>query len=59
MDIMTEDQIERRFEAMIDALDQKFLKAGPMVGDEIEYDLRIRAIEAWAEAQYAKLRSAA
>jgi hypothetical protein len=50
---MTEDQIEARIERMIDHLDRVFL-AGQI--DEKTYDLAMRDLHAWAEAQYLKHR---
>ncbi len=50
---MTEEQIERRVEAMIDRLDERFM-SDPELTQEA-YDARIREIDAWAEAQYATI----
>lgn len=52
---MTEDQIERRVEARVDAADRAFM-ARRMT--QAEYDACIKAINAWAGAQYAQKRSA-
>lgn len=45
---MTEDQIERRAEKMMDALDRKFM-AGQI--DQKTYDSNVKDLDRWAEAQ--------
>jgi hypothetical protein len=49
---MTEQQIERRVELMMDELDEKFLKLNMRQG---EYDQRCDAINKWADEQYRKI----
>jgi hypothetical protein len=46
---MTEEQIERRVEHMIDILDRMFM-AGRM--EQAAYDAEIRRINAWADREY-------
>ncbi len=46
---MSEDQIERRAESMMDAADRAFM-AGRLTQDE--YDGECHRINAWVEAQY-------
>lgn len=43
---MTEDQIERRVEARVDALDRAFMRG---LFEQADYDKRMKAIDAWAE----------
>lgn len=45
---MTEDQIERRFEKMVDQLDREYLSSG-MTADT--YHLRMKQIDEWAWMQ--------
>ena len=47
--MLTEDQIERRVEKMIDYLDRMFM-AGKMT--QADYDKRIADTNKWAEAKY-------
>jgi len=51
---MTEDRIERSVEAKIDSADEAFM-AGKI--SQERYDARMKEIKAWADAQYAKVRS--
>lgn len=46
---MTEEQIERYVERMMDHLDRVFL-AGQMT--QKNYDLAVKEVHAWAEAKY-------
>lgn len=46
---MTEDQIERRVESKIDAIDRAFM-TGRMT--QAEYDAAIKAVDVWATMQY-------
>ena len=46
---MTEEQIERRVERMMDHLDRVFM-AGQI--DQKTYDLGVRDLHEWAEAKY-------
>jgi hypothetical protein len=46
---MTEDQIERQVERMIDHIDRRFLN-GWMTQEE--YDIAIWEVDRWAEARY-------
>jgi hypothetical protein len=48
---MTEDQIERRVERMMDALDAQ-LMSGALT--QREYDNNVRDLDAWAEAKFAE-----
>lgn len=50
---MTEDQIERRVERMVDHLDALLL-AGEL--SQRDYDSNMRDLDRWAEAQYAAAR---
>lgn len=52
---MTEEQIERRVEKMIDHLDRVFLR-GEMSQDN--YNKAMRDLHHWAEAQYDKVETA-
>jgi hypothetical protein len=45
---MTEDQIERRVERMMDALDAQLMSGALTQG---EYDSNVRDLDAWAEAK--------
>jgi hypothetical protein len=51
---MTEDQIERRIERMMDALDREYCSTA--MSDQ-EYNGRIDQIDAWAEAQLKQRRT--
>jgi hypothetical protein len=48
---MTEDQIERRVERMMDALDAQLMN-GALT--QREYDSNVRDLNAWAEAKFAE-----
>jgi hypothetical protein len=48
--MMTEDQIERQVERMMDHLDAQFLSS-PMTQEE--YDAKVREINAWANSRLA------
>jgi hypothetical protein len=52
---MTENQIERRVEKMIDRLDRQFM--ADVIGQQ-EYDTRMKAIRDWADAESAKAERA-
>lgn len=49
---MTEDQVERRVERMVDLLDAAFMR-----GDftQEEYDARMKAVDEWAEARLSEI----
>ena len=49
---MTEDQIERRVERMIDSLDARFMR-GTLSREE--YDREMDDITAWANLQYSQM----
>jgi hypothetical protein len=49
---MTEDQIERQVERMMDSLDRQLLSFS--ITQE-EYDTEVKEINAWAEDQYKTL----
>ena len=51
---MTEDKIERSVEAKVDSADEAFM-AGKI--SQERYDARMKEIKAWADAEYAKVRS--
>jgi hypothetical protein len=51
---MTEDQIERQVERMMDHLDQVFLSSS-MTQDE--YDTKVKEINVWAENQYTVMQT--
>lgn len=53
--MLTEDQIERHVERMIDRLDVRFVR-GALT--QAEYDLRMRAIDDWAQREYPFSRTA-
>lgn len=44
---MSEDEIERRVERMVDALDRRFMN-GKM--DQAQYDAEMAKIDAWSKA---------
>ncbi len=46
---LTEEQIERRVERMIDGIDHVYLTTSMA---RAEYDALIRAVDAWAEREY-------
>jgi hypothetical protein len=50
---MTEEQIERKVERAMDALDARLM--GNRLS-QAEYDAQVRELNKWAEAQYAKVR---
>ena len=54
--MLTEDQIERRIERMMDSLDRKFM-AG--VIDQKAYDSGIADLRRWEEAKYRELNALA
>ena len=43
---MSEDEIERRVERMVDALDRRFMKSAM---DQAQYDAEMAKINQWAE----------
>ena len=47
--LLTEDQIERRVERAIDALDKRFMNGD--IG-QLEYDMEIVRIDRWSYQQY-------
>jgi hypothetical protein len=49
---MTEDQIERRVETRMNALDRKLLM-GVLTQDD--YDLAVKQLDQWAQAEYSTL----
>lgn len=51
---MTEDQIERAVERMIDKADKKFL-SGEMT--DTEYDMEISIINRWSKEEYKRSKS--
>jgi hypothetical protein len=50
---MTEDQIERRVEHMVNVADARLMR-GRLA--QAEYDAEMKRIHAWAEAQYQKAK---
>jgi len=48
---MTEDQIERRVEMIMDALDARLMSGSLSQSD---YDQEVKRLRAWAEQQYQK-----
>jgi hypothetical protein len=48
---MTEAEIERRVERMMDALDAQLMRGALTQG---EYDSNVRDLNAWAEAKFAE-----
>lgn len=52
MAILTEDQIERKVERMIDALDKSFMN-GDMTQEQ--YDTEMKSIDDWAQEQYKRI----
>lgn len=52
MAILTEDQIERKVERMIDALDKSFMN-GELTQDA--YDKEMKSIDDWAQEQYKRI----
>jgi hypothetical protein len=52
---MTEDQIERAVERLIDSLDQQFLTSNMT---QAAYDAAMREIDQWAEQQLARRTAA-
>lgn len=53
---MTEDQIERRAERMMDSLDSRFTREGSTM-TQAEYDAQVRRIEAWVQEQAGKVKT--
>lgn len=51
---MTSEQIEREVERRIDRLDARFMRDDSTM-QQHEYDAAIRAIDQWAEDQYARI----
>jgi hypothetical protein len=47
---MTEDQIERRVERMVDDLDARYMRSNSMTAQE--YERQSKAIDTWAKQQY-------
>jgi hypothetical protein len=54
---MTEDQIERQVERMIDKLDAEYLHR-PGLLSLVAYNERVIEIDEWAKARYAEARHA-
>lgn len=50
---MTEEQIERRVESRMDALDRKLMR-GELT--QTDYDKAVSELDAWASEQYRKVR---
>jgi len=48
---LTEDQIERRVELAIDALEIRFMNGDI---DQLQYDLEVYRIDKWANQQYSR-----
>jgi hypothetical protein len=46
---MSEDEVERRVERMVDALDRRFLTSKM---DQAQYDAEMAKIDAWSQAAW-------
>jgi hypothetical protein len=51
---MTEDQIERHVERMVDRLDRRFLNSSM---SQAEYDSEMKQVSLWADAEYRFIRT--